>query len=26
MKLRRAILVYLGAIVLPVCGLVWLGV
>lgn len=25
MKLRRPILVYLGAIVLPVCGLVWLG-
>ena len=26
MKFHRAILVYLGSIVLPVCGLVWLGV
>ena len=26
MKLRRAIFLYIGAIVLPVCGFVWLGV
>ncbi len=26
MKVRRASLIYLGAIVLPICGFVWLGV